>query len=122
MKIFQKILTFSQHGVDSRAEHLGVDSLDGLLIGVLGVGRVVGDVVALGLQLSDALQQLGDGSGDVGQLDDVALGGLGELAQRRQLVRNPLFRSQPLGEVSNQTASNRDISLLNLRKRTINIL
>ena len=74
------------------------------------------------LQLGDALQQLGDGGRDVGQLDDVALGGLGELAQRRQLVRNPLFRSQPLGEVSNQTASNRDISLLNLRKRTINIL
>ena len=118
----QNFLTFSQHGVDSGAHHLAVDSLDGLLIGVLGVGRVVGDVVALGLQLSDALQQLGDGGRDVGQLDDVSLGGLGELAQRCQLIRNPLFRSQPLGEVSNQAASNRDVSLLNLTKRTLHIL
>ena len=117
LKIFQKILTFSQHGVDSRAEHLGVDSLDGLLIGVLGVGRVVGDVVALGLQLSDALQQLGDGSGDVGQLDDVSLGGLGQLSQGSQLVGNPLLRGKSLGEMSNQTAGNRDVSLLNLSKR-----
>ena len=106
LKIFQKILTFSQHGVDSRAEHLGVDSLDGLLIGVLGVGRVVRDVVALGLQLSDALQQLGDGGRDVGQLDDVSLGGLGQLAQSGQLVRDPLLGAESLGEVSNETAGN----------------
>ena len=111
-------LTFSQHGVDSGTHHLAVDSLDGLLIGVLGVGGVVGDVVTLGLQLSDALQQLGDGGRDVGQLDDVSLGGLGELAQCCQLIRNPLFRSQSLGEVSNQAPGNRDVSLLNLTKRT----
>ena len=114
----QNFLTFAQHGVDSGAQDLGVDSLDGLLIGVLGVGRVVRDIVALGLQLSDALQQLGDGGGDVGQLDDVPLGGLGQLSQGSQLIRDPLLRCESLGEVSNETASNRDVSLLNLTKRT----
>ena len=66
------------------------------------------------LQLGDALQQLGDGGGDVGQLDDVPLGGLGELAQRSQLVRDPLLGRQPLGKVGNQPTSHRDVSLFNL--------
>ena len=110
-------LTFPEDRVHGRAKHLGVDGLDGLLLSILGVGRVVGDVVALGLQLSDALQQLGDGSGDVGQLDDVSLGGLGQLSQGSQLVRDPLLRGESLGEMSNQTAGNRDVSLLNLSKR-----
>ena len=114
----QNFITFSQHGVDSGAHHLAVGSLDGLLVGVLGVGRVVRDVVALGLQLSDALQQLGDGGRDVGQLDDVPLGGLGQLSQSSQLIRDPLLRCESLGEVSNETASNRNVSLLNLTKRT----
>ena len=113
-----KSLTFSQHGVDSGTHHLAVDSLDGLLIGVLGVGGVVGDVVTLGLQLGDALQQLRDGGGDVGKLDDVSLGGLGELAQGSQLVGNPLLGSESLREVSDQTAGHRDVSLLNLTETT----
>ena len=99
-------LTFPEDRVDGRAKHLGVDGLDGLLLSILGVGRVVGDVVALGLKLSDALQQLGDGGRDVGQLDDVSLGGLGQLAQGGQLVRDPLLGAESLGEVSNETAGN----------------
>ena len=66
------------------------------------------------LQLGDALQQLGDGGGDVGQLDDVALGGLGELAQRRQLVGDPLLGLQSVGEVGDESARHGDVSLLNL--------
>ena len=112
------LCTFTEHGVDSRSKNLSVHSLDGLLLCVLGVGGVVGDVVALGLELGDALEQLGDGGGDVGQLDDVPLGGLGQLSQGSQLIRDPLLRCESLGEMSNETASNRDVSLLNLTKRT----
>ena len=52
-------LTFSEDRVDSRSQHLGIGGLDGFLLSILGVGWVVGDIVALGLQLSNALQQLG---------------------------------------------------------------
>ena len=48
-------LTLTEDGVDSGAKDLGVDSLDGLLLGVLGVGGGVGHVVSLGLELGNAL-------------------------------------------------------------------
>ena len=109
-------LTLTEDGIDSRSQDLGVDSLDSLLLRVLGVSGVVGHVVSLGLKLGNALEQLGDGGGDVGQLDDVTLGGLGELAQGAQLVRDPLLGSQSVAKVSNQAASNGDVPLLNLSK------
>ena len=109
-------LTLTEDGVDSRSQDLSVDSLDGLLLGVLGVSGVVGHVVALGLELGNALEQLGDGGGDVGQLDNVTLGSLGELAQGTQLVRDPLLGSHSVAEVCDQTASNGDVPLLNLSK------
>lgn len=52
----------------------------------------------------NSLEQLGDGGGDVGQLDDVALGGLGQL--RRQFDGDR--------KVSAQAASHGNIPLLNL--------
>ena len=115
MKCFKWLIhTLTENRVDCGSKHLGIDSLDGLLLGVLGVGGVIGDVVALGLELGDALEELGDGGGDVGQLDDVALGGLGQLSQGGQLVRDPLLGLQSVGEVGDQSASNRDVPLLNL--------
>ena len=62
----------------------------------------------------NSLEQLGDGGGDVGQLDDVTLGSLGELAQGAQLIRDPLLGSQSVAEVSDQTTSHGDVPLLNL--------
>ena len=52
----------------------------------------------------NSLEQLGDGGGDVGQLDDVALGGLGQL--RRQFNGDRKLRDQ--------AASHGNIPLLNL--------
>ena len=69
---------------------------------------------ALGLELGDALKQLGDGGGHVGQLGDVTLGGLGQLTQGAQLVRDPLLGCQSCREVSDQEPSHGDVPLLNL--------
>ena len=107
MKCFKWLIhTLTENRVDCGSKHLGIDSLDGLLLGVLGVGGVVGDVVALGLELGDTLEQLGDGGRHVGKLDDVSLGCLGQFPQGGELVRDPLLGSESLGEVSDQTASN----------------
>ena len=54
----------------------------------------------------NSLEQLGDGGGDVGQLDDVALGGLGQLRLRSQFDGDR--------KVSDQAASHGKIPLLNL--------
>ena len=66
-------VTFAQHGIDGTAQHLAVLILDRLLrICRRGLGKV-GDLVALALELSDALLQLRNGRADVRQLDDVGL-------------------------------------------------
>ena len=56
------------------------------------------DLVSLALKLCDSRHQLGDGGGDVGQLDDHPLGGLGELPKPGQVVRLPLLGRQAVGE------------------------
>merc|ERR1719233_580739 len=107
-------VTFSENGVDSRSENLGISSLDSFFLSILWVSRIVRDVVTLGLELSNALKELGDGSRDVGELDDVALRSLCKFSQSCKFVRNPLLWCQPFREVCNQTTSHRDVSLLNL--------
>ena len=58
------------------------------------------------LQLGDALQQLGDGGGDVGQLDDVALWSLGQLAQRGELVWDLLLWLEAVRKLRDEATSN----------------
>ncbi len=79
-------VALAQDGVDGAA-------LDGVVGGtrpVLGLGgggvRVVGDVVALGLELGHGGPKLGQGGRDVGELDDGGLWGAGQRAQGRQVV------------------------------------
>ncbi len=83
-------LLFAKHRVHRATEHLGVTGLDLLLGVVLRALRVVGDLVALPLQLLDRGLKLRHGRTDIGQLDDVRFRRLGQLAELREVVILPL--------------------------------
>ena len=74
-------VALAQHRVDGRSLHLVVAGAHLALLVGRRVVRVVGDVVALRLQLGDRRLQLGDRRRDVRQLDDVGLGPRGQLAE-----------------------------------------
>ena len=80
-----------------------------LLVGLRVVG-VVGEGVALALQLGDGVLQLRDRRADVRQLDDVGLGRLGQLAQLGQGVGDALLRLEVVGERGDDPAGQRDVA------------
>src|SRR5690606_7921657 len=74
-------IAFAEDGVDGGAEDLGVAGADVFLgVGGRGLGEL-GKGVALGLEFGDGGLELRDGGGDVGELDDVGLGALGQRAE-----------------------------------------
>ncbi|HIM51174.1 MAG TPA: MerR family DNA-binding transcriptional regulator [Acidobacteria bacterium] len=79
----------------------------GVALGLLH--GVVGDVVAMGLQLRDGGLQLGDRGADVGQLDDVRHWCPGQRSQPGQLVRDLLVLPQPVGERRDDPACQGDV-------------
>ena len=91
-------VALAQHRVDGRALDLVVAGADVALLVGRRVVRVVGDVVALRLQLGDRRLQLGDRRRDVRQLDDVRLGPRGQLAELGEGVADALVVAQALGE------------------------
>ena len=99
-------ITFSENRVDCRSKNLGIDSLNGLFLSILRVGWIVRDIITLGLELSNTLQQLRDRGRDVGQLDDVSLRGLGELSKSCKFIRDSLVWLQSIRKVCNKTSSN----------------
>lgn len=103
-------VAFAEDGVDGRALDLVVAGFDVLFVVRLGGVGVVWDVVALGLKLGDAGLELGDGGGDVGELDDVCLGGLGEEAEVGELVGDALALGQLIGDGCEHAGSERDVS------------
>ncbi len=104
----------AQDRVDGAAQDPGVTGVD-LLLGLgLGILGIVGDLVALRLELRDGLQELGQRSADVRQLDDVGLGLQGQLTQEAQVVRDPLGLGQVVGEVGQEPAGERDVAELDL--------
>ena len=107
-------VALTQHRVHGRTLDLVVACPNiPLLIGrrLFRVGR---QVVALRLQFGDRRLQLRDGSGDVGQLDDVGIGGLGEIAQLGQSVADLLVFGQAVVELGQHARGERDVSSLNL--------
>ena len=77
-------VALAEHRVDGAAQHLRVARLDGLLGVVFRRLGVVRHVVALALELPDGLLELRNRGRDVGQLDDVGLGLLRQLAELRR--------------------------------------
>mmetsp|Transcript_22242 Transcript_22242/g.70087 ORF Transcript_22242/g.70087 Transcript_22242/m.70087 type:complete len:283 (+) Transcript_22242:388-1236(+) len=112
-------VALAQHGVHGAAQHLAVAGLDLLLGLVLGLLGVVRQRVALRLELRDAGLELGDGGADVGQLDDVGVRRLGELAKLREDVRHPLLAREALRELRDDAAGHRDVLELDAHARVL---
>ena len=107
-------VALAQDGVDGRAEDVGVGRGDlALLVGLGGVG-VGRQVVALALQLGDGRLELRHGGRDVGQLDDVGLGGGREAAETGEVVVDPLLGGETVGELGEDAAGERDVAGLQL--------
>ncbi len=66
------------------------------------------------MQLFDGVLQLGDGSADVRQFDDVGVGGLGQFTQLRQEVGNLLLFGQAFGKVRDDAAREGDVPGFNI--------
>ena len=109
-------VALAQHRVDGAALDLVVAGAGVLLLVGLRVVRVVREVVALLLELGDDRLELGDRRGDVRQLDDVGLGLLGQLAELGQRVVDPLLLGQPVGELGDDPAGQRDVAGLDARR------
>ena len=98
-----------QHRVHGASENLRVFRLKrSLRVGFRLLG-IVREVVPVRPQLLDRRHQLRDGSADVGQLDDIGLRRQRELAQLRQIIRNPLALGQVFGKIRDDSARKRDI-------------
>ena len=107
-------VAFAQNGVDGRALDLVVGRPGRLLrVGGRVVG-VVGQRVAGGLQLGDRGLELRDRGRDVGQLDDVGLGRLGQGAELGQGVADALLGRQGVGERGDDATRERDVTRLDL--------
>ena len=87
-------VALAQHRVDGAALDLVVAGADLALVVGLRVVGVVGEGVALALELGDGVLQLRDRRADVRQLDDVGLGRLGQLAQLGQGVGDALVSAR----------------------------
>ena len=70
-------VTLPQHRINGAAQHLGVASFNGGLGLIFRLRRIVGHLVALGLQLCDRSGELGNRGADIWQLNNVGVGGLG---------------------------------------------
>jgi hypothetical protein len=103
-------IALAQHRIDRAADALAITGLELLLVVGLRVFRVVGNLVALGLQFAHAGHQLGDRGADVGQLDDVGVRVLGQASQFAQVVGDFLLRRQALGEFGENPRRHRDVA------------
>ena len=103
-------IALAQDGVHGRSLQRVVPGADLGLGVVLRIDRIVGQVIALRLQLLDRAHQLRHRGRDVGQLDDVGGGRLDPCAQARQIVRLRLFRGQPFGKRRDDAPRQRDVA------------
>ncbi len=107
-------VALAEHRVDGAAQALRVARLERLLGVVLRDLRVLRHVVAVLPELGDGLLELRNGGRDVGQLDDVGVGRLCQLAELGQVVRHALLRLQLLREVGEDAPGHRDVARLDL--------
>ena len=107
-------VALAQHRVDGAALHLVVAGL-GVALGVGGrVVGVVGDGVALGLELLDGRLELRRGGRHVGQLDDVGLGRGDEGAELGEVVGDALLGGERVGERGQDAPGERDVAGLDV--------
>ena len=103
-------VAFAEDGVDGGAKDFGVAGA-GVFLGVGGRGLgEVGESVAFGLKLGDGGLQLGDGGGDVGELDDVGLGLEREGAEFGEGVVGLLGRGEFIREIGEDAGGDGDVA------------
>ena len=107
-------VALSQNRVDGAALDLVVAHADVALLVGLRVVRVVGEGEALRLQLGDRGLELRHRGRDVGQLDDVGLGGRREVAELGEGVADALVLGEVLGEEGEDAAGQRDVTGLDV--------
>ena len=105
-------VTLTQYRVDRAALGLVVAGLDRFLFVVLRLVRVVRQGIALALQLLDRGLELGSGSADVGQLDDVGFRRRGQLAQLGQIVADALLVIEQVRELRQDSSGQGNIASL----------
>ena len=107
-------VALAQHRVDRAALDLVVARADVLLLVGRRVLRVVGEGVALRLELGDRGLELRDRGADVRQLDDVGLGRLRQCAQLGQGVAGLLLGRQVVTEQRDDAAGQGDVAGLDV--------
>src|SRR5690606_31219171 len=100
----------AQDRVDGAALDLVV-AAEGVALGVVGrIVGVVGDGEPACLQLAYGGLELRHRGADVGQLDDVGFRLVGQVAQVPKVVSDALFVGQPVGELRQDAAGQRDVA------------
>ncbi len=103
-------VAFAQHRVHGATENLAVTCAR-IFLGVgLRVFREVGNVVSQGLQFSDGCLELRNGGADVGKLDDVGVGLIGQLGKLGQIVFDFLVCIQLIGKARKDAPCKRDVA------------
>mmetsp|Transcript_9942 Transcript_9942/g.41730 ORF Transcript_9942/g.41730 Transcript_9942/m.41730 type:complete len:581 (+) Transcript_9942:2473-4215(+) len=105
-------VAFAQHRVHRRPQHLGVPRLGLLFLDRKRVRIALGErrhVEALGVELRDDRLELRHRRRDVGKFHDVRAGRLGDVAERRQRIRPPLRRREPVRERGEHAAGEGDV-------------
>ena len=102
-------VALAQNRIDRAAQHLAVAGADFLVRRRRVAVGIVGDVVALALQLLDRGFELRDRGGNIGQLDDVGFRLHRQLAELGEFVVDLLLGLQLLGEVGQDAAGQRNV-------------
>ena len=102
-------IALSQHRVDRAALHLVEFRFDVLFFIGLGIFRVVGNGISLGLQFGHGAFDLRNRCADIRKFDDVGVRRFHHFAQEAEIVGLPLFRLQAIGKLRNDSAGQRNI-------------
>src|SRR5690554_2400896 len=109
-------VALTQNRVYSAAENAGVTGLGFFFFIGLCIFNVLRHIVTLLLQLFDGGTQLGNGSTDIRQFDDVGVRIFGQLTQESETVFNALLFGEALGEGGKNTGSQGDSAQTNFNK------
>jgi hypothetical protein len=110
-------VAFAQHRVYGAAKRLAVTPMRlAFLVGRRIVG-VVRQGKALRLQLGDGCFELRNRSADIGQLDDVGVRVLRQVAEFAEIIRDLLIRFEAIGKLSQDPRGHGDVGLGDLDAR-----
>ena len=101
---------FAEDGVDGGSEHFGVAGAGVFFSVRLRVFGELGERESLGLEFCDGGFQLGDGSADIGKLDDVGFGFEGQRSEFGEGVRRFLVGWEKVRKVGEDASGEGDVA------------